>query len=347
MKLEIFNPFTDQKWLDFISSMPNANIFHHPNWLQVLKEQYNFNVFIISNVDDRKRILAGMPFCELRSISGGRSWSSLPFSDYCNPLYNNPEDIKVIEEFLIENVSSGKIKEVEVRGNLCQSSEFISQSDFFIHKTELNRDIEKLFSSFKKTQIQQPIRKAERNGVRHLVSNSKEQIEEFYSLHLKTRKKLGVPIQPKNFFYKIYYNLIKKNLGFVVVTYKDDKPIGTGLFLGFGNTLTYKFSASDPEQLKLRPNHLMLWTAIQEGIKREYKYFDFGRTEKDNDGLRKFKAGWGSEEKCLTYNFYPSMPQHEYTKAIKDKIVAPIIRNSPQFFCRVIGEVAYKFFPSL
>ena len=118
-------------------------------------------------------------------------------------------------------------------------------------------------------------------------------MEEFYSLHLKTRKKLGVPIQPKSFFNIIYDEIIKKELGFIVITYADSLPIGAGVFFGFEDVLTYKYSASDPEKLKLRPNHLMLWGAFQEGIKKGYKYFDFGKTEIQNEGLKEVQSRVG------------------------------------------------------
>ena len=68
------------------------------------------------------------------------------------------------------------------------------------------------------------------------------------------------------------------------------------MFLGFGDKLTYKYSASYSEKLKLRPNHLMLWSAIQEGIKRRIQDSLISAEQKgDNEGLRKFKGGMGSD----------------------------------------------------
>lgn len=346
MIVKILNPIIDNRWSDFISAHSKSNIFHHPAWHTVLKNQYNFNIFIVACVGANDEIKAGIPFCKIKSIFGKTNWIALPFSDHCQPLFMDLESIFELEKYLIKRYNEGKINSIEIRGEITTSNSFLKKEGFLIHTTTLVNDPEYLFSTFKKTQIQQPIKKAERDGVSYLVSNNFKQLEEFYSLHLKTRKKLGVPVQPKSFFKEIYNNLIQPGFGFTVITYIDSKPIGAGVFLGFKNILTYKYSASDPEYLNLRPNHLMLWTAIQEGVNRNFKYFDFGRTEIVNEGLRKYKSGWGSKEEPLYYSYYPHLLAESKISMIKDKLVAPLIKNSPEFVCRTIGEIAYKYFPS-
>ena len=86
MNVDILNPFIDQRWSVFISNHHNANIFHHPNWHSVLKKQYNFNTFIVAAINEEDKITAGVPFCEVKSLTGKTSWLSLPFSDHCQPL---------------------------------------------------------------------------------------------------------------------------------------------------------------------------------------------------------------------------------------------------------------------
>ena len=347
INISIIDPITDIRWLEFISAHHKSNIFHHPNWCSVLKNQYNFNIFIVACVGANDEIIAGIPFCEIKSIFGKSNWISLPFSDHCQPLFMYVDSISEIEIYLVESFNEGRINSIEIRGEFPTSNSFLKKENFLIHTTALNNNLEYLFSTFKKTQIQQPIKKAERDGVSYVISTNIMQLEEFYTLHLKTRKKLGVPIQPKGFFKEIYNNLIQPGFGFTVITYMASKPIGAGLFLGFKNVLTYKYSASDPQKLNLRPNHLMLLAAFQEGVKRGFKYFDFGRTEIANEGLRKYKSGWGSIEEPLYYSYYPHLPAESKISIIKDKFVAPLIKNSPEFVCRTIGEIAYKYFPSL
>ncbi len=88
----------------------------------------------------------------------------------------------------------------------------------------------------------------------------------------------------------------------------------------------------------------MFWTAIQEAKKRGFEVFDFGRTELGNEGLRKFKQGWGTIEQPLFYSYYPKAPANYKLKFIKDKIITPLIKYSPKFVCRLSGELLYKYF---
>ncbi len=88
----------------------------------------------------------------------------------------------------------------------------------------------------------------------------------------------------------------------------------------------------------------MFWCAINEAKRRGFEIFDFGRTELNNEGLRKFKLGWGTIEEPLYYSYYPKAPENSKFKFIKDKIVTPFIRHSPKFVCRLSGELLYKYF---
>jgi len=212
------------------------------------------------------------------------------------------------------------------------------------HSLSLIQPETEIFNSFKKTQVQQPIQKSIRDGLTAEIKTDYDAIIEFYKLHLLTRKKLGVPIQPKKFFYHLWNEIINKGMGYVVLVKLDDKVISSGIFTGFNKILTYKFSASHPDHLNYRPNNLMLWSGIQEAKKLGYTLFDFGRTDLYTEGLRKFKLGWGTVEEPLYYSYYPKAPEDSKFKFIKDKIVAPIIRNSPKFVCRWSGELLYKYF---
>ena len=46
----------------------------------------------------------------------------------------------------------------------------------------------------------------------------------------------------------------------------------------------------------------VFWTAIQESCARSDREFDFGRTDLGNEGLRRFKSGWGGVERPLVYS---------------------------------------------
>jgi len=287
-----------------------------------------------SEVSPQSSVEEGIPF-----VVSKNKYVSLPFSDYVR-LSNSKEVNDSIISGIIRNNSK---VEIEIRDSY-EANGFENKLIGHKHSLSLMHKETEIFNSFKKTQVQQPIQKSIRDGLTSIIKTDYESVIEFYKLHLLTRKKLGVPMQPKKFFYHLWNEIINKGMGYVFLVKLDDKVISSGIFIGFNKILTYKFSASHPGYLKYRPNNLMLWSGIQEAKKRGYELFDFGRTDLDTEGLRKFKLGWGTVEEPLYYSYYPKVPEDSKFKFIKDKIVAPIIRNSPKFMCRWSGELLYKYF---
>lgn len=86
--LQFLNP-DDERWAGYLSGNQQANLFHHPAWSHLLADCCNYKPFvlIISNSDDAIR--AGLPLMEVNSRLTGKRWISLPFSNYCMPLYED------------------------------------------------------------------------------------------------------------------------------------------------------------------------------------------------------------------------------------------------------------------
>ncbi|MFO7445623.1 MAG: peptidoglycan bridge formation glycyltransferase FemA/FemB family protein [Ignavibacteriaceae bacterium] len=346
MAVYTINPIEDKRWYRFISENPKATIFHHPAWLTVLKKQYGFSVFALAVINGNDEITAGIPFCAVSGLFK-KKWISLPFSDYSLPLFCHEEQLNEISVFLINEHQKGKVDSIEVYWEINQSNGFAKDSSYVYHITELNKDEKGLFNSFHRTKCQ-GISKSIKQNLNTRFSLEPEAVEIFYDLHLKTRKKLGIPIQPKSFFFHIYEHILKNDLGFIVVVTKDNINLAAGLFMGFNDTLTYKYNASDPDHLQYRPNNLIIWSAMCEGMKKGFKFFDFGKSDLANEGLRSFKDGWSAVERPLYYSYLPALPSSNNSfDFIKDKLVAPVIKSSPGIVCRLIGEVAYKYFPSI
>lgn len=307
------------------------SIFNHSAWISVLARTYNFQF--------EKFVQDGNEYYfYVKKNSKGIKYSYLPFTDEIDII--NKDSFNIILEKLVDN---NKSVFIEVRNSI-DHKDFKKEQVGYKHTLNLLKATEEIFAAFKKTQVQQPIIKSIKDGLIATISKELKEVYTFYDLHLRTRKKLGVPVQPKKFFNFFFEEIIAKDLGFLVMVYLENQVISSGVFTGYGNSLIYKFSASDQRYLNYRPNNLMLWTAIQEAKKRGFEIFDFGRTDLDTEGLRKFKLGWGTEEEPLYYSYYPKAPEITKFRFIKNNIVSPIIRNSPKFVCRLTGELFYKYF---
>lgn len=342
--IAIINPLKDERWGRFISKHPDAVFFHQPKWLKVLKEQYSYKPFCICIVNDNGEISAGIPFCEIGKVAKVK-WISLPFSDYCNPLYYNDSQLDILLKGIIECYIRGKVDFIGLGYDISGMCGFKSKCGAVLHIADVLDSEDKMLKTFDRSK-RQGINKSFKEGLKFETARSYNAIERFYKLHLKTRKKLGVPIQPKGFFKKLYEEFFLDNdEGLIIIITKDKIDLAAGFFLGYNKKLVYKYNASDPGYLHLRPNNLIIWAAIQEAIKMEYRYFDFGKSDFENEGLRKFKSGWGAKETLLAFSYFPKIPGKNIFTAVNNRMVHPMIKHSPPFVCRLLGEVGYKYFP--
>src|SRR5262249_21335481 len=119
--------------------------------------------------------------------------------------------------------------------------------------------------------------------------------------HIQTRRRHGLPPQPASFFLSIYEHIIKPGLGFIVLAQGGSRPIAAAIFFCFGKNALYKYSASDKRFQELRANNLGIWHGIQALPQAGTEKLHFGRTECENDCLRRFKLSWGTEEETIGY----------------------------------------------
>ena len=152
--------------------------------------------------------------------------------------------------------------------------------------------------------VQRAIRKAEKSGVVVEIAHGLDAVRSFYELHQGTRQKHGGPPQPFTFFANIHRHIIEKGHGFVALARTGDRVIAAAVFFCFGKKAIYKFGASDEQFQQLRGNNLIFWKAIQMLAGNGVVELDFGRTSLENEGLRRFKLGWGTVESRIDYFKY-------------------------------------------
>ena len=69
----------------------------------------------------------------------------------------------------------------------------------------------------------------------------------------------------------------------------------------FGGEAVVKYAAFDKRFQALRPNNILVWSIIRWYCENGDKKLSFGRSDMNNDGLRRFKRGWNLEEGKLRY----------------------------------------------
>jgi hypothetical protein len=299
LQIQIVDPTHERGWDHVVALHRDACCFHTSAWAKVLEQTYGHRPFYLQ-FSCRRRLAALIPLMEVRSPFTGRRGVCLPFSDTCEPLVFDPEAIGFVRDRLISFAHERRWKHVEIRGGKSFPLASSSTAKFYGHRLDLRSGIEELISRFA-SPVRRAIRKAERNGVSAEVVRNRQAIADFYRLHAQTRRRHGLPPQPTSFFLNIYEHIIKRGLGFVVIAQQGSRRIAAAIFFQFGKNALYKYGASDEKFQELRANNLVMWQGIQFLARNGAAKLHFGRTECENDGLRRFKLSWGTEEETIEY----------------------------------------------
>ena len=244
----------------------------------------------------------------LASLTGRRG-ISLPFSDFCSPLFFDDSARSFLLTELSHLARAKNWKFFELRGGPTPQATAIPSAIFYGHQIELHHGAEQLFGHLASS-VRRAIRKAAKNFVVAEISRTPESLSVFYQLHLRTRRRHGLPPQPFKFFLNIQKELIDNNLGFVVLARAASRAVAAAMFFRSGTTALYKYAASDERYQQLRGSDLVLWEGIQFLIKTGSQSLHLGRTSLDNSGLRKFKLGWAVTEQMLHYFGLMSLAIH-------------------------------------
>lgn len=307
-----------------------------------MAESYGYHSFVLALIDDKGELIAGIPLMDVYTPVHGRRWVSLPFSDHCRPLYKDEETLSAFTDQLVQEVERKHIPALELRGTYPAYQSINVHSEHVIHKLELAPDLATVWGGVHPMH-RRNVKIAMENHVEIVCSTEIEHVAEFYGLHLHTRRRQGVPIQPWKFFVHLKELLIDRGHGFLLLAYKDHQCIAGAIFLHWRDTFTYKFGASMEYSLKYRPNNLIMWTAIKYACEHGFRYFDMGRTDLENTGLRMFKSRWGVKEMPLFYSSFKTKPRHT-TEGRLTQYMHLVIQNSPAWVCRFTGELLYKHF---
>jgi lipid II:glycine glycyltransferase (peptidoglycan interpeptide bridge formation enzyme) len=212
-----------------------------------------------------------------------------------------------------------------------------------LYLIDLEPDADKLKKRFHHS-VTRGIHQAEKRGVSVRITRAEVDIDRFYKLNVATRKKLGVLPQPHTFFKAIFRHVISQDRGFVLLAEWEGKVIGGILFLTHGDTIYYKFNASDESHLQKRPNHLAIWEALRHACANNYRYFDFGRCAPEEESLRLFKARWGAREVDLPYYYYPGIKGFNAASqnSLRYRAMRLLSTVAPSFAFKAAGTVLYK-----
>lgn len=140
---------------------------------------------------------------------------------------------------------------------------------------------------------------------KNLEIKNEKNLKIFLELMKKTGSRDGFRLHES----KHYEAILHSDLSRQLTVYSEQIPVATAIFVGYDNTFTYLFGASDHEYRQLMAPYLLQWEGIKIGQSEGCKFYDFfGVAPKINDsaeyefgekhqygGVSRFKQGFGGQ----------------------------------------------------
>jgi hypothetical protein len=337
----VANPLAEPTWDQAVATLPGATFFHSRAWAQVLHATYGLLPTYLTR-GPASAPSALLPLMEVESWWSGRRGVSLPFTDECQPLGQADADLAELRNGLASLAATRRWRTWELHGGAAWMPEAPDSVRFRGHSLALSSDPANLFGHCDEA-TRRAVRKAERGGVTVEFAHDEAAIREFHQLLCLTRRRHGLPPQPFRFFAEIQRHILARRQGFIALARHGGRVVAGAVFFHFGAGAVYKFGASAPEAGPLRANNLALWRGIERCCSLGLSQLDLGRTSLANEGLRRFKLGWGATERTIAYR-RRDCRRHAFLTST-DRAHGwhtHVFRALPVPVSRALGEILYR-----
>ncbi len=340
-------PLHDPRWPRFVERCPRSSVFHTASWLEALRRTYGYRPIAYTTSHPGEELRSGLLVCYVESWITGRRLVSLPFSDHCEPLAENVDNVDALVSAVGKTLRPEGLRYVELRAMqppAAPAGLYHSTRSYCFHYIDLGPDLATLFANCHKSSTQRKILRAERERLVYESGREARLLDAFWDLLLITRRRHSIPPQPKSWF----QNLIEcfGEALQIRVAFEDKHAVAAILTLRHKDTLVYKYGCSDPRFSTLGGTHLLFWRSVEEAKRAGLRVFDLGRSDLDNPGLITFKDRWGSTRSTLVYSrFSASPPASGLVRtgaAWAGRVGKCLIGRLPGPLFRMVGRAVYR-----
>ena len=316
-------------WDQIITNSPDFfTISHNPSLINFLKQHMGWNgdqFFIMY----KEEIIGVYQHCIVNSDSS----VSMPHFSY-GGIIRKDNTFKKIQ--IYNKIKNFLPKQHEIRDFEPYTN--YTDTDKVATYLELKTTSEEQLATFKYNH-RRKIKKAYKNGLEVFISNNTKDMQSFYKVYCKNMLRLGSPVLSEMFFLNLLKTYKYGDVQVFLVKY-NNKIIGGAVVLEYNQFVEDCWLSTLSEYNNLYTSILLYWEMIKDSIKKERKYFSFGRSSQ-NSSLLNFKRQWKPIERKLYFSY-----SHEKKTGLKQmKFLTKIWKLLPLKIANFIGpKIADKLY---
>lgn len=352
----------DPRWEAFVSTHPQATIYHHPAWLAALESEFGQKCVSLATVDALGVVYAVLPLFYTRgvplSVGGLRSrrrLSSLPRTPLAGPLALEPRAAALALQEAKRLTDSDPSLQLELKlhepfADVVAWLERTPWRTSFVLNLPFDPSKIRFGSGAHHRRLKWAVNKAIKHGLAYREAQTEEDLREWYELYLQRMRQNVVPARPFRLFLFLWKTMRPKGLMRLMVV---DRPetnrsviVAGAIFFMFHGTVSYAFSGSRAEDMWLCPSDLLHWQHIHQCCAEGYERYDFGEVSEDHPELAVFKSKWGTTPIQLERCYYPALAANSEVGSqnrLLRKMANRVWRHLPLSITAYLGDHAYSY----
>lgn len=331
----------EYEWKHYVEKNPDATVYHLLEWKRVMKKFGHKPLYLVCEEDGR--IKGVMPLFYVKGIFGKRI-VSVPLRDRGGPLFDDEAALGALLDKSIEMCKEMGCDYVEIKSAkslpLVSSKGFLEKKELIDISVALDKNTKGMWELMGRDAVRN-IKKSLDFGVKCRWSRNPEDLNKFYRLFIKTRKRLGVPPYP----YSLFKNMMEdmgEAFRLIVAEY-GGKIVSSAIMFAYNKTLIDAYSASDENFLQSKPNNALIWEVIKWGAENGFDVFDFGADHPSCGGLIEFKSRWGGIKKeFYSYFYLNKIKKIPESWANESRLTKGIWQMMPSSLSKLFGRFATK-----
>jgi hypothetical protein len=284
----------------------HGTYYHLPEWALCIRDVYRLPLECYS-ARSNGRLEGLLALAEVPGLLGPRRLVSLPFSYAAGPLATEGSTADALAAAVRESALDRRIRRVELksRGEFPPAPGFQRVAHYATYEVPTERGLAAVWERLHPGSTQRSIRKGLKAGIVVRQGETADDWLIMAELEERTAHSHGLPSPPRRFFVEGCRRLHASGLAALYLAFTPTGERAAAITVWKGpRSWIYAFGASDPARLEHRPNHVLLWTAIQDAVDAGCR-FDLGRVAPEQHGLLQFKRRWGGQAIPLAYDYWP------------------------------------------
>jgi hypothetical protein len=331
----------DSRWEAFVDAHPDALIFHHPAWLQVLEREYAQRAITLACEDGSGTLHGILPLSSTRGLpfgiggrSGRRRLSSLPRTPLAGVLSTSRTASRVLLEAAIRLVDPRSGETLQIKAADPCLDDLVDgvvrqtwRTSYAVTLPEQRRLLGADECSRKSgpcdtcralrfgncdnhRHVTWAVKKAKSQHVIVNESTSRTDVDAWYPIYLETMRRNFVPPRPLRLFHAFWDLLRPRGFMRLLVARVEDthQIIGGTILFTYRDSTFAAFAATRQEEFSRHPNDILHWVGIHDACRSGSRLYDFGEVPSDAPNLARFKRKWNCAETELARYAYPPPP---------------------------------------